>query len=256
MATLTADHSRATRGEHRFFLVTAWMLAVLVPGGFLFNLAMGRSSLELPLIYHVHAFAFFGWVVIYATQATLGAKGNIAVHMRLGQIAFLWIPLMLVLGVWLTFVTLQVLGGPPFFSQSEFLAVNLLHLAAFGGLAFAAVAMRRNKAWHKRLMFGAMATVGAPGIARLLPLPFLVPYVFHVLFAVMALFPVAGMVMDKRVHGKIHPAWWWALLVPVAALLVGEAIGATGYAHNWVADHVAGTPGGERPAGPFMPPGM
>lgn len=249
------EHS-TLQGEHRFFRVTAWILAVLVTAGFGLNAAMGRSSFDVPLVYHLHAFAFFGFVVLYVTQASLAAGGNTALHMRLGKIAVVWIPLMLVLGVWLTFTTLQVLGGPPFFHQAEFLVVNLFHLAAFGGLAFAALAMRKRSAWHKRLMFGAFATVAAPGIARLLPLPFMVPYVFPILFAVVALFPIAGMVMDKRVHGRIHPAWWWALLVPIAALLVGEVIGATGYATDWVAGHVEGTPGGERTPEPFMPPGM
>ena len=138
----------------------------------------------------------------------------------------------------------------------EFLVVNLFHLGAFGVLAFAALKMRDRPDWHKRLMFGAIATVCAPGIARLLPLPFMVPWVFPILFAVVALFPIAGMVMDKRVHGRVHPAWWWALLVPVAAMGIGEVIAATGYAQNWVAGHVAGTPGADRPPEPFMPPGV
>lgn len=90
----------------------------------------------------------------------------------------------------------------------------------------------------------------------MLPLPLLVPYAFPVLFAVVSLFPIAGIVMDRRVHGRVHPAWWWALLVPVVALLAGEVVGATGYATDWVAGHVEGTPGGERPAGPFLPPGI
>lgn len=255
MAT-AARSGRTVTGEHRFFLITAWLLAILVVGGFALNLAAGRSSFSVPLVYHLHAFVFMGFVALYVTQATLAASGNLAVHRRLGLLAALWIPLMVVLAVWLTLETLRVLGGPPFFAQSEFLAVNLFHIAAFAGLGFAALALRRRPDWHKRLMFGAMVTVGAPGIARLLPLPLFMPYVFPALFAVVSLFPIAGMVMDRRVHGRVHPAWWWALLVPIAALLVGEAIGGTGYATEWVAGHVEGTPGGERSPGPFMPPGL
>lgn len=253
---LAIDRQQQGSSEHRFFLIAAWILAVLVPGGFLLNLATGRSSLELPLVYHLHAFAFFGWVVIFTVQAVLAARGKMAQHMQLGKIAVLWVPLMLALGIWLTLATLRVLGGPPFFGQSEFLAVNMFHIAAFGALAFAAYRMRNRPDWHKRLMFGAMVTVGSPGIARLLPLPLLIPYVFPVLFAVSSIFPVAGMVMDKRIHGRIHQAWWWALLVPIVALALGEALGATQLLHDWTAQHVAGTPGAERPTGPFVPPGM
>lgn len=255
MATIAGSTPKAA-GEHRFFLVTAWLLAILVTGGFALNLAAGRSSFAVPLVYHLHAFVFFGFIALYVTQASLAASGNLALHRRLGLLAAIWIPLMTVLATWLTFATLRLLGGPPFFAQSEFLAVNLFHIAAFAGLGFAAFALRRRPDWHKRLMFGAMVTVGAPGIARLLPLPLLVPYAFPVLFALVSLFPIAGMAMDKRVNGRVHPAWWWALLVPIAALLLGEVLGATGYTREWVAGHVAGTPGGARPAGPFLPPGM
>ena len=255
MATAHAGSPTQT-GEHRFFFWTAWLVAVLTVGGFSLNLATGRSSFDVPLVYHLHAFVFMSFVGLFTAQVTLAARGNVAVHMQLGQVAFALIPLMLVMGTWLTFESLRVLGGPPFFGQAEFLAVNLFHLAAFGGLAFAALRMRNRPDWHKRLMFGAIVTVCSPGIARLLPLPLLTPWVFPAMFAVMALFPIAGMVMDKRVHGRVHPAWWWALLIPGAAMALGEVIGATGYAENWVAGHVAGTPGGARPAGPFMPPGM
>lgn len=246
----------AVGGEHRFFRTTAWMLAILVPGGFVMNLAAGRTSLDVPLVFHLHAFFFFGFVVLYTVQANLAAGGNIALHKRLGQLAAFWIPAMLVMGVWLTLATLQFRGGPPFFAQAEFLVVNFFHLASFGALAFAAINLRRHPDWHKRLMFGAMVTVGSPGIARLLPLPYLIPYVFPALFAVVSIFPIAGMIMDRRVHGRVHPAWWWALLAPLAALALGEAVYATGIADQWVANWVAGTSGAERPAGPFLPPGM
>ncbi len=251
------EHGGQTAGrEHTFFKVSAWVLGVLTVGGFALNLAAGRSSLDVPIIYHLHALFFFGFVALYITQASLAAGGNLALHRRLGQIGALWVPAMLVMGVWLTFATLQILGGPPFFGQSEFLVVNLFHLAAFGGLAFAALALRNRPDWHKRLMFGAFATVAAPAIARLLPLPFMIPWVFEILFAVMALFPIAGMVMDARVNGGVHRAWWWALLVPIAAMAMGERLGDTQFARAWVAGHVAGTPGGERSPEPFLPPGM
>lgn len=256
MATLADTPPHTAAGEHRFFLIATWLLAILTVGGFALNAAAGRSSFNVPLVYHLHAVVFMGFIGLYTVQATLAAKGNTALHIRLGQISAIYIPLMLALGTWLTFETLRVLGGPPFFSQSEFLVVNLFHLAAFGVLAFAALRMRSQPDWHKRLMFGAMVTVSIPGLARLLPLPFLIPYVFPFIFAVASLFIVAGMVMDRRVHGSVHKAWWWALLGPIAAMGVGEVIGATGYAKTWVAGHVAGTPGGERSPDPFMPPGM
>lgn len=256
MATTFGTPAGTGAGEHRFFLIATWLLALLTVGGFVLNLAAGRSTFAVPLVYHLHAFAFMGFIALYLTQVTLAARGSIALHRRLGQLAVMWIPAMVVLGIWLTFETLRVRGGPPVFGQAEFLVVNIFHILAFAGLAGAALRLRHRPDWHKRLMFGAIVLVSNPGIARLLPLPLFVPYTFTMVFLITALFPIAGMVMDRRVNGHIHPAWWWALLVPVAALLLGEAIDASGYASEWVAGHVAGTPGGERPPGPFMPPGL
>ncbi|MBO6766701.1 MAG: hypothetical protein JJ901_00175 [Erythrobacter sp.] len=256
MATIADTPPRTAAGEHRFFLIASWLLAAMTVGGFALNAATGRSSFDVPLVYHLHAFVFMGFIALYALQATLAAKGNTALHMRLGQVAVVYIPLMLIMGVWLTFATLQFLGGPPFFAQSEFLVVNLFHLAAFAALAVAALRLRKRPDWHKRLMFGAMVTVSIPGIARLLPLPFLIPWAFPIIFGVASLFILAGMMMDRRVRGSVHAAWWWALIGPIAAMGMGEVIGATGYAKTWVAGHVAGTPGGERSPDPFLPPGF
>jgi len=255
MATMI-DRPHGIAGEHRFFLVATWLLAILTVSGFALNLALGRSTFAVPLPFHIHAAVFMSFIGLYTAQVTLAARGNLGLHKKLGLLAALFIPAMWVLAIWITLVGLRVIGGPPFFKQSEFLAVNILHITTFAGLAIAALRMRNRPDWHKRLMFGAVVTVSLPGVARLLPLPFLIPWTFPFTFAVISLFPLAGMVMDKRLNGHVHPAWKWVFFVPWFALLIGEAIGATPFAENWVAAHVAGFPGAERPPEAFLPPGM
>jgi hypothetical protein len=105
-------------------------------------------------------------------------------------------------------------------------------------------------------MYGAMACICSPGLARLLPLPFTIPYTFTVVFLAALAFPVIGMIADKRFYGRVHRAWRWTIILPLAALLLGEAIGGTEWALNLTAEYVAGTPGGTRPPGPFLPPGF
>ena len=251
-----ANEQGVTQGEARFFFIMALVMAATVVGGFGLNAALGRSTFDLPWLYHVHALTFLGWITLYVAQNTAIFRGNIALHRRMGKLAALFIPAMVVLAIALTFVTLQVLGGPFFFGQAEFLFVNIAHILAFATLAGWALAKRRQTDWHRRLMFGATATVAAPGLARLLPLPFTIPYTFLVVFLAAMVFPVIGMIAHKRRNGRVHPAWWWTLAIPLAALAIGEAVAKTDWALDIAADHVAGTPGGERPPHAFLPPGV
>lgn len=256
MATIAQAPGGAARREARFFFIMACVMAATTMGGFALMAAIGVSSFSLPLIYHLHAGVFTAWVALYVAQNSLVLRGNIAAHRRLGRTAAILIPLMVIMAITLTFMTLRITGGPPVFAQAEFLTVNLFHIAAFALLAGWALAKRRETDWHRRLMYGAMASVGAPGLARLLPLPFTIPYTFIVVFAAAALFPIIGMIADKRLHGHVHPAWIWTLLIPFAALGIGEALSGVPAIEQWVADWVAGTPGAERPAEAFVPPGF
>jgi len=75
MATLASAAAPTIRSDHKFFLIMACAMAAVIVAGFGLNLAMGRSNFGLPLLYHVHAFVFFGWVALYLTQNVLVANG-------------------------------------------------------------------------------------------------------------------------------------------------------------------------------------
>ena len=254
--TMTAPLATHGQSEARFFFIMACIMGAISIGGFALMAILGISSFSRPWLYHAHAAVFISWTLLYVAQNSLILMGNIPLHRRMGLGATVLIPLLVVFGIGLTFLSLQVTGGPPFFRQAEFLVVNIFHIAAFAVLAIWALRRRRDTDWHRRLMFGAMAVVGSPGLARLLPLPLTVPYTFYVLFLAAMIFPIIGMIADSRIRGRVHPAWLWTLIVPLAAVLIGEFLSALPGVESWTADWVAGTPGGERPAGAFLPPGM
>ena len=70
MATISIPVD-ADRGEARFFLTMAGVMAAIIVAGFSFNIVMGRSSFGLPWLVHFHAWVMMGWVALYLTQNTL-----------------------------------------------------------------------------------------------------------------------------------------------------------------------------------------
>lgn len=246
MATI-AEAPQGMAREHRFFLTMAIAMAAVIVGGFSANLLLGRSSFALPLIYHLHAFVFFGWVALYLAQNALVAAGAVPVHRRLGWLALAFVPAMVVLGLAVTLHSVRSHGGPPFFGLNEFLIGNSIGILAFAGLVTTAIMLRRRTDWHRRLMYCGMAMLTGPGFGRLLPTPLFIPWSWWIVaLAAPLIFPLIGMAFDRRRTGRIHRAWWWGAGAMIAAHVAGELI-----AHSppgralteWV---VAGTPGAER----------
>lgn len=252
MAT-TFQSAPAVRSEERFFLIMAWAMATVIVAGFSLNLALGRSTFAVPPLLHVHAFFFFGWLALYLAQNTLVARGNVALHRKLGWLAVLWVPVMLVLGYQVMMWSLRDHGGPFFFNKSEFLFGNLLQLVTFGGLVVAALVARRNTGWHRRYMLTGMAMLTGPGFGRLLPGPLLMPWAWWVTVLVTMTFPVIGMLADRKRHGRVHPAWFWAVGAVLAMHVLSELIAYSDWGYATTERLLAGTAGAARPMDAFMP---
>ncbi len=252
MATL-ADTRVPARSEERFFFTMACTIAVVLAAGFSFHLAMGRSSFAVPLIYHVHAFVFFGWLALFVAQSGLVAGGNVAMHRRLGLLSLLWIPLMLVVGTLMTLASLRRTGGPFFFDANEFLIGNPMGLIAFAALAGAGLALRRRTDWHRRLMLGSLISITGPGFGRLLPMPLTVPWAWEISNLVGAIFVFVAMRRDSRHLGHVHPAWFVVLGLMVGTLAIGELIAYTPWAIELTRSVLEGSPGAARPMEAYMP---
>ena len=253
MATTTLVRQTPSRGEARFFMIMACVMAAVIVAGFGFNVAMGRSSFGAPLVVHVHAFVFMGWTGVYLLQNALIASDNTALHRRLGWTALALIPAMVVLGTLMTVRSLQTIGAPPFFDQNEFLFGNPIGILAFAGLAGWGIALRRRTDWHRRLLFCAMAVLTGPGFGRLLPMPLLIPWAWWVANLIPLAFPLIGMLADRRRTGSIHPAWFAGVGVALAALLLGDALAYSAAGRDLTAQVVAGTPGAQRQPTAFFP---
>ncbi len=227
MATLAAnviDDERPAVDE-RFAMTFAIAMALTVVAGFSFQLAMGRSTFGSPLRVHVHAIAFMGWVALFLAQTWLATRGPLALHRKLGWIAVTWIALMI--GAALTVIVMMARNGtvPFFFRPQVFLIGDPLTLIGFAGLTAAAVTMRKRTDWHARLHICGMAALMGPAFGRLLPMPLLAPWSLEIAVAAGAVFPIAGMIRDRRRIGQAHPAWKYGLAVIAAVVVLTDVIG-------------------------------
>jgi hypothetical protein len=237
-----------------FFRTLAILMALVIVAGFSMQYLAGRSSFAARPLVHLHGLAFMGWVGLFVTQAWLATHGPISLHRRLGWIGAGWIILLLVMGSWISIDVTQRGTAPFFFRPQHFLIANPLSLIVFAGLSYAAIRMRRQTDWHMRLHICAMAAIIGPGFGRLLPMPLLIPYAFEIAGLVGLLFPLAGMIRDKRKFGRVHPAWLWGVLAILAVIPVSHLIG-----NSWVGDAIyaavtAGHPGADVPGLEFAPP--
>lgn len=258
MATLHAGQPPRTaeQAERRFFLIMALAMAGTIVAGFMLNLAMGRSSFAVPLAYHAHGVVFMGWVALYLTQAITIATGRRALHIRLGKIAYAWIPLMVAMGVVIMVTVARRNGGPFFFAINEFLISNVMLLLCFGGLALWALRRQRHNGWHRRLLLCAMAILTGPGLGRLLPMPLFMEWAWTISFAVTLIFPAIAIVADLRRRGRVHPAYWWGTGLYVGTFMISMLLAFSPIGYALTDAVIAGTPGGERPVEAFLPPGF
>ncbi|GAA0761323.1 hypothetical protein FHS52_001258 [Erythromicrobium ramosum] len=254
MATL-AQRGAATEGT-RFYTIMAFVMALVIVAGFSLNLAMGRSSFALPAAFHVHGMIFMGWLGLYLAQAVTIASGNRGLHRQLGKLAYVFIPAMVAAGAMIIVVSIRETGGPFFFAQNEFFISNLAGLLVFGGLALGALRVRRYTGWHRRLMLVAMSALTGPGLGRLLPMPLLIPYAWPIAVSASFVFGAVAMLVDWRTNGRVHPAYWWGMGINVGGFLASMALAYSPIGHAITEAVIAGTPGAERPMGPFLPPGF
>ncbi len=253
MATLAEPLPRT--GRDRFFLILSLAMIAVILGGFSLNLALGRSSFGLPLIYHLHALVFMGWIAIFLAQSFFVATGNVRLHRSFGWIALLWVPLMVVMGMEITLHSVRSQGGPPFFALPEFLFGNPAGLVCFAGLALSGFALRKRSDWHRRLMLCSLAAITGPGFGRILPVPFMIPWSWCIAALVApAIFPLIGMAVDWKRRGRVHPAWLWGLGTMIGTFAVAEAMAFTPFGESVARAVVAGTPGAGRDFAAHWPP--
>jgi hypothetical protein len=102
-------------------------------------------------------------------------------------------------------------------------------------------------------MYCSMAVLTGPGLGRLMPMPLLIPWAWWAVISASLIFPVIGMIADKRRMGRVHPAWFWGIGAVLSALLLGDLIAYSGIGIEATHAIIDGTPGGDRPLNAYLP---
>jgi hypothetical protein len=254
MTTIAEELPASGGGDDRFFLGGAFAMTVVIVAGFSVQLAMGRSSFSSPPLVHAHAIVFMGWVAIYLLQNVFATTGRMALHRPLGWIAAAWMAPMLGLGCAVTVAIVRRGGVPFFFRPLQFLIFDPVTLFTFAGLTVAAILLRRQTDWHRRLHFCGMTLLLGPGFGRLLPVPFLAPWAWEAIVVACLLFPAAGMLSDLRRSGRVHAAWGCGVAAIIGSALVTEAITYSPMGGAIYRTAVAGSPGAAVSPLDFPPP--
>lgn len=161
---------------------------------------------------HAHGALFTAWVLLFIVQTALVSSRRVAVHRRLGAAGAVLAAAMVVVGTSLAIATAARGSAPPGGDPLRFLIIPLFDMVLFATFVTAALALRRDKEAHKRLMLLAyvsivVAAVGRiPGVFPLGPLAF---------FGLSFLFVVAAGIYDFVSRRRVHRVYLWggALLV-------------------------------------------
>ena len=169
---------------------------------------------ELPSLVHVHGALFTAWTLLFVVQTQLVARRQLALHRRLGMASVALAAAIVVVG-WQTTVAAGKRGAAPAgLDPLVFLVVPVFDILLFAVFVSAAIALRRNKEAHKRLMLLGYVSAMPAAIARLPGVMVLGPPGF---FGLTFLIVLAGIAYDLFSRRRVHPAYvWGGLLLAVS----------------------------------------
>jgi hypothetical protein len=227
----TAVPHRSAASEHAYFVTAALAIAVIIFAGFApsYYLRAWFDTHSLPLLVHVHGLIMTAWIALFVIQVLLAARRRIALHRRLGILGALLAVLIVIVGMMtLIAAATREVHADPHSPQATFflmlLCFNTVNLLVFATLVAAAIRLRRQSDWHKRLMLLATASLLGPALARL-PLSFFDSNL-HALLAVYACILLCA-IIDTARHRRLHPVFAWGAPAVIAIFHITYVVAAT-----------------------------
>lgn len=198
-----------------------------------------------PIIVHVHATLFMGWLFILTAQIYLVEKRGryLAWHRRLGWFTAGWAAAMVLITLWMCPVNaIHRLALGQRAALFEF-PLNLVDMLVFAGLISSAILLRRDAEAHKRLIVLASIFLLDGGCARLFN-PFVDPYfspgaagVFERNFLWVDGIVLCCVLYDVITRGRPHPVQVRAIPLVIICQIAASVVSASAVwqaaALNW-----------------------
>ncbi|MEY2920599.1 MAG: hypothetical protein RL261_1904 [Pseudomonadota bacterium] len=149
------------RWDRNFFL---WFVfAAWIATGFGFYPSVserftGQPDYVAPLVLQLHVFAFTGWLCLLSLQVLLVRTGRQWVHQRLGLLAAILIPVMMVTAIGAEIAS-QRFYSAKYPENLRFFISPVSSVALFAVFGVMAILQRRQPAAHKRLILLATTVV-------------------------------------------------------------------------------------------------
>lgn len=224
----TFHGGRPLVANQSFFSRMAIALAVFIMLAFAQFSARGMvNPFALPPVIHFHALAMTTWLGLFVTQNLLAGRGAVALHRRLGWASAALVAGIVVLGMAAGISAISGRFNPPFFTPAYFLVLTTLGPAVFGTVVAAAIAMRRDMEWHRRLMLVSTVLLMEPALGRIVPMPLTGAELGSVIEAAGQLIPLWLLARhDRATLGRVHPATVWGVTILLAFHVAVFAIAA------------------------------
>ena len=213
-----------------FFVVMGWVFVAIAFLGFIptYWVRLAEGSFSGRPILHIHGMLMFAWVLLYAVQTHLAARGRIADHRAWGMAGIALISLIsfsVVVAAINSIKVAEAMGKGD--DARAFSIVSLTGIVVIVTLVALAIRNVHRPDWHKRLMTLSFvplleAPAARPFAAVMAPPDAGPPPVFVTIFPslVVGLIIVAMLVYDRRRLGRFHPATMYAGTAIVAVQIL------------------------------------
>lgn len=215
MAVTVAAPVPIARQRRVVYLAVSLLMAAIAVVGFWprYFGPLVFGTLVQPLLIHVHATVFTGWLVLFFLQAYFAATRRIQLHLAVGK-AGIWYGVLLII-VGLTTGVVRAAASPPGRAEDLLLAITE-DMLMFAGFFAAAIIYRKKPRLHRPLMVVAASSLLVAAVARMGPFLPEDPYRGPVQLLIWSLPLLVAMVQEFRTTRRIHPVYWLGLAVFIA----------------------------------------